>query len=325
MTKSKFPDSRPWLIDALLPAYEVHLLGGPSGSGKTRWLFDLIENWQAGNSIFGFASHPVPYVYCAADRSYASVCDTCRDIGLDPSKVPILPALDLEKEGGYSIAWLMGLIKTEFPAARLVLLEGIGTFVPGGKTNDYHVVSKFLRDLSRACRKEQVTIWGVHHTSKEKGKEGAYENSREKLLGSAAWSAFAESIFMLDLIKAGQAADPYRRLSVFPRNRTAGFVVNYKFGTSGRLIMVNPSEVPTLSNRTRPKAEEVIHLVQKFAEEKGAACFDMKEILLALPDQPERTVFRIVGEMVGRGYLAKVKFGTYRLLSMKQLEGVLLP
>jgi hypothetical protein len=321
--RDAFASTRPYLIDAILPAYEPHILGGPSGSGKTRWLFQMLENWRQGLPIFGFESHPVPYVYVAADRSYASVCDTLRDIAIDPKSVPIIPALDLEQDVvGYTIPWLFDLVKSEHPEAKLIVVEGIGTFVPDGKVNDYHVVSGFLRKISRNCRKAGVTILGIHHTSKEKGGKdgGGYENAREKLLGSAAWAAFAESIFMLDPFKASDPASPYRRLSVFPRNKTAGFIVNYKFGQNGVLQQIGDQDLPQEStNRNgRPPdsgaAVEIYSFLTTLKSENRSA-FEISELSSFVGDRVSRaTLYRRVEKLVLDGILASTKHGTYEIL-----------
>lgn len=34
-----------FIIDSILPKYELHLIGGPPGAGKTTWLFQFIEDW----------------------------------------------------------------------------------------------------------------------------------------------------------------------------------------------------------------------------------------------------------------------------------------
>src|SRR5690242_1448332 len=73
------------LIDRILPVHEVHILGGPSGAGKTRWLFQMLQEWKAGNSVLGYASNPVPYAYVSTDRSRESVKRTCEDLGIDPN------------------------------------------------------------------------------------------------------------------------------------------------------------------------------------------------------------------------------------------------
>ena len=318
--RDAFASTRPYLIEALLPAYEVHILGGPSGVNKTRWLFQMLANWSKGNSIFGFASNPVPYVYVSTDRSYASVCETLRDLEIDPDTVPIMPALDSEGEGGYSIPWLFGQIKEDYPEAQFVILEGIATFVPKGEYNNYSVVASFLRKLSRACRKNKVTILGVHHTAKEKGgKTSGYENDREKLLGSAAWSAFAETVFVMNFHDSSDRDNPYRVLSVFPRNKSADFVVTYRKGEHGRLTQLGVGDKPaSLSTKGAPRDAKITSQVQMFVDElrmQGRKDFALQEILVKLGNEASRaTLCRRCETLCQIGVLKNSKHGTYEIL-----------
>ena len=98
-----------------------------------------------------------------------------------------------------------------------MVVEGLGGFVPKGQVNDYNAVAKFLRQLTRECQKRDITFLGVHHTSKSKEGEG-YNNPREKLLGSAAWAAYCETILVLDFFNSSEVKNQYRVLHVLPRN-----------------------------------------------------------------------------------------------------------
>ena len=72
-----------FLIDGILPANEVHLLGVSSGSGKTTFTFQVfLAQWQKGEPLFGHQSNPVPYVYVSLDRSRSSVTRTLERLGL---------------------------------------------------------------------------------------------------------------------------------------------------------------------------------------------------------------------------------------------------
>lgn len=323
---------RPYLIDAILPAHEIHLVGGPSGAGKTRWLMQLINSWQQGHSVFGFDSHPVPYVYVATDRSKASVYATCRDIGLDPESIPILPALDLESElsGGYSISWLMKLIDEHFPKAKLLIIEAIGTFVPQGKTNDYNEVSKFLRRLSRLCRKRKITIIGIHHTAKEKGKE-KYDSPRDKLLGSGGgWSGFSETVFIISLTEPGNPRS-IRRISVCPRVGSPDFDINFKFGDVGQIQYLTKEEnaILTMSKKQRNlSAETALYDFFTALKEKKRIAFDLKDALAATSGLCSRsTLIRKIGEFCEEGVLNRDGHGNYRLIGNPHadaFEGTLL-
>jgi hypothetical protein len=326
--RAVLPATRPYLIDTLIPEYEVHLVGGPSGAGKTRWLFQMLQQWQKGESVFGFRSHPAEYVYVATDRSYASVCETLRGLGLNPETVPILQALDLESAPGYSIPWLFKLLRERHPKAKLVIIEAIATFVPGGKSNDYHAVGKFLRELSRLCRKNKITIIGVHHTAKEKEKQ-AYTADREKLLGSGGWSAFAETLFVITPVKSQDPKSPFRRIVILPRNG-AGTVVNFKFNEAGRLIQLSNEEA-VLAGATkehRKPANEVLRDFFTALQSTKRTSFELYEALAATSNAcSRRTAINRLKEFCDGGVLKKTAHGTYEIsgqIATAGFEGTLL-
>src|SRR4051812_25576556 len=83
-----------YLVDKLLPKYQLHLIGGPSGAGKTTWLFQQIEEWRNGRDVLGHKSNPEPFVYVACDRSIDNLEQTRLRTGTAP--FPILSLIDSE-------------------------------------------------------------------------------------------------------------------------------------------------------------------------------------------------------------------------------------
>lgn len=332
--REMFESTRPFIVDQILPAHEVHLIGGPSGAGKTRWTTQLLQKLQAGEKIFGFQSHPTPYVYVASDRSYASMCETLRQQGIDPDTFNILPARDMESDTSqYSIPWLIALVKKHFPLAQLIVLESIATFIPGGqgKINDYHTVTKFLRQLGRLVYKEHYTIIGSHHTAKEKMESG-YIMDREKLLGSGGWSGFVETIFMLNLLDASNPKSPFRRLSILPRN-APNFSVNYKFGEDGRLIEMATNEpVPIIGKGRRSTANTEMDRFFTSLDQQHQTEFQIGEILTFTAGNISRaTIVRRLEELVDNGVLERtgegrgVKYVILGTSATAAFEGILIP
>jgi hypothetical protein len=324
-----FDSTRPYIVEALYPAYEVHLIGGPSGSGKTRYGLQLIvDQIMQGQKVFGWDSHPVPWCYISADRSYASICDTCRDLGYDPATLPILPIRDLETDAtNYSIPWVIQQVKKFYPGSQLLVIESIGTFIPAGKINDYQVVSKFFRDLGRRCRREKITIIGIHHTSKEKA-DTAFSNDREKLLGSAAFSGFTETITMIAPAEPSNPKSPYRRVSIFPRNRTAAFTVGFKFGDEGRLIELAAGEKLPDARTGRPKRGAVTEEINRFFTAlagKKKHDFTITEILDFTKGSASRaTVTRRLEELCDEGTLERSgtnRATVYTLVNIRDTKG----
>lgn len=329
-SRDLFSSTRPYLIDTILPSECVHLLGGPSGAGKTRWMFQLIETWRKGESVFGFPSHPVPFVYIATDRSYSSVSGLLRSLGIDPERVPIFPAQDLEPESGYSINWLLRQIEKEFPDAKLLIIETIAAFINERNVNDYNTVGRFMRRLSRIAAKKGLTVLATHHASKVKGNE-RYLNPRDQLLGSGGgWSGFAETIFVMQFADESDVESPYRSLSISPRD-AANLKINYKFNPTGQLVYVSPMDVPKKAGRRGRKEKSALNdAIRAFFDKVNAAgkfSFELKELLDAIGDiASKRTTIYRIEAMCDEGTLRRMAQGEYQIVGLqagKIFEGVL--
>lgn len=324
----QFESTRPYIVEALYPAYEVHLIGGPSGSGKTRYTIQMVvDQIMEGLKVFGWDSHPVPWCYVSADRSYASICDTCRDLGYDPESLPILPIRDLETDAtNYSIPWVLSQVKKYYPGTQLLVIESIGTFIPAGKINDYQIVSKFFRDLGRRCRRDKITIIGIHHTSKEKA-DTAFSNDREKLLGSAAFSGFTETITMIAPAEPSNPKSPFRRVSVFPRNRTAAFTVGFKFAEEGRMVQLGAGESLPEPNKHGNRRSDTDDSFNKFFAQltaKGKHEFTIGDLLeYGRNSISKRTAIRRLEELCDKGTLERAGTGrstSYVLANKRHLS-----
>jgi hypothetical protein len=321
-------NSSSFLIDKILPANEVHILGGASGVGKTRWLFQTLQEWTDKVPILGYDSHPVPYLYVSTDRSLASVHRTCQDLGIDPSKIPILAAVEKELERGYSVRWLFDTAKKVKPDARLLVVEGLATFIPQGKVNDYSEVSKFLRKLTRECQQRGMTFLGVHHTSKSREKD-TYENPREKLLGSMAWAAYSETIFVLDFVSSRDMENPYRKLHLLPRNHAPNRVFHYVQEQPGGRLVERP-QGHKLSVGGRPRSTEADANIAKFLDAlkiRNRTNFSLKEAADAVVGEKcsRQTLGRRLINLCSEGMLQKGTNETYSLLDQSSLDLLLPP
>jgi hypothetical protein len=200
--------SEEFLIDHILPSYQVHIIGGPSGIGKTRWTYWWVKDWLQGLPVFGYDSFPVKTAYLATDRNPRSLKATLGSINCEG----LIEQHSLLFRRDVSIDSLSKL----FPGVKLFIIDPISTFVPGYHLNDYGTVSKFLTHCSIVCERDEITIAGMVHATKIK--EGArLVNPRERLLGSAAWGAFAETLFVLGCDHP-ELPNSLRHFYVLPRN-----------------------------------------------------------------------------------------------------------
>jgi RecA/RadA recombinase len=205
--------ARKYLIDKVLPSEEVHLIAGPSGGGKTTWLLQMIADWQARKPILGYSSNPVPFVYVACDRSEATMLETLERVGC-----PDIPLVSLvDGLGARTLEVAIEKARVINSTAEMLFLDGFATLLPSGDHNNYSSVSNFLIRSTRLCKANGLTMEGVMHTAKVKEKE-QYLNSRQRIHGSAAWAAFAETIIVIEPVCPEDPANQERSLYLLPRN-----------------------------------------------------------------------------------------------------------
>lgn len=190
-------DSPEFLIEGILPANEVHLLGGSSGSGKTTFAFQVfLAQWQKSEDFLGHKSHPVPYVYVSLDRSRSSVARTLQRLGLTDEITRIVCQEEVPEEALTIEPVLKEAIKT-FPDSKLVIIEGF-QLLAGEKGNGYTSVGRVLKKAARLCSKYHLTIMGICHSPKMKIDEG-FQHPREMIMGSVSWGAYSDTIITLNL------------------------------------------------------------------------------------------------------------------------------
>src|SRR6266436_434626 len=198
-----------YLVDVIIPKHEVHLLGGPSGAGKTRWLLHTLLRWEQGEDFLCYKSHPVPWVYVAADRSCASVQRTLIGMGIEPGRILTIPAWD---QGMNENQIMDKIAKCK---AKLAVWEAFGSFVPEPQRGPQ--VKQYLTRMQRFCQEVDTTIIAVVESPKMKPYE-RYENPRQRISGAAGWGHFSETIFLVEPDDVGKLENPYRTLYVAPRN-----------------------------------------------------------------------------------------------------------
>lgn len=222
-----------FLIDGILPANEIHLLGGSSGSGKTTLVFQTLADWQDGLPVFGHKSRPVPYSYLSLDRSRSSVTRTLERLGLDSKLTRVLCQEHFKKAA--TITEIIDAAHIIHPDSTFFIIEGFQTLA-GDKGNSYAPVANLLRNSASLCSERRITILGVAHSPKMKVDE-SFQHSRELILGSVAWGAYSDTIITVQLDETtGNIA-----VRVSPRNAAAE-LFNYVFGQRGILTPLDPAK-----------------------------------------------------------------------------------
>lgn len=223
-----------FLIDGILPANEIHLLGGSSGSGKTTLIFQTLAAWQAGEDVFGHKSFPVPYSYVSLDRSRSSVTRTLQRLDLESTITRMLCQEDF-KSTDNTVQGVINAALKQHPDSKLFVIEGYQTIV-GDASNKYSQVSTLLRKSATMCAEKQITLLGIAHSPKMKNDE-AFQHSREMILGSVAWGAYSDTVITVQLEEASGKIT----VKILPRN-AASETFTYVFGHNGTLLLIDPAK-----------------------------------------------------------------------------------
>ena len=201
---------RPCLIDGILPVGAVHLLGGSPGAGKTRFAFGLIDAWQRGREFLNHSSTPVPYTFVSLDRPRASVEETLETMGLRESINRLVCLNELPRERTFKS--ITDKVLSKYPDSEMLFIEGFQLFA-GDFINRYRNVSDLLTGASAFCEQHRRTITGVCHASKVK-KGAEFIKGRDRIGGTVAWSAFSETIIIVD----ADEQTKIRTVDIYPRN-----------------------------------------------------------------------------------------------------------
>lgn len=293
------PVNDEFLIHQLLPRREIHLLGGPSGSGKTTLLLEIIEDWRQGRKVFGYQSFPAPFCYVGCDRSKASTARTLERIGISPDNIPIASLIDSSMDEP-DFPKVLALARSIVPDCRVLFIDAIGVLCPNGKINDYGVVSRFLTRGTRLCAKEDITIIGLGHSPKVKKGE-AFENPRQRFLGSVAWGGFSDTMIFVEPVDPEDPADPNRKVILLPRN-IRGETLDYQFNDDGRLVCTTVQQSNFIMDTWLAKQAKGAELSTGALVEAGERA-----------QLNKRTVHRWIKDVMENGRLVKAGHGMYKV------------
>jgi RecA-family ATPase len=300
--------AREWLIKDILPANELHIVAGPSGAGKTRWLAQAFEQWSKGQPVQGHESYPRPFVYVCRDRGNEDMEETLRGVGVDLVAFPYYSLLDAETKVE-TVEELIVSLQERRPELKVFIIDGLAMMAPDNfRGIDYQSVSKFACALSRLCHKKEITIIAVMHSPKQHSNE-RYDNPRQRVSGSVAWAAIANTIFLVEPFSDTDKNQRHRRtLLILPRN-AAEESHDIMFDKSGRLVDV-PAD---------PKEEQDIKITVSAMDGwlellPAGAELKMDDLLDAAEDKgiSRRSIFRWVESCLERGKLLRVGRGRYQ-------------
>jgi RecA-family ATPase len=293
-----------FLVEGILPANEVHLLGGASGSGKTTFTFQcFLHEWQNGRDFLGHRSNAVPYSYISLDRSRASVMRTLERLNLQNEITRVICQEDIPDDCN-AIGQVIEKVASIHTDSKLLVVEGY-QLAAGEKGNSYNPVAQLLKRTGKICIKKQITVLGICHSPKLKSDE-RYSHPRESIMGSAAWGAYSDTIIVLDLNESTGIITT----RVLPRN-AASEQYEFVFGTNGMFEpAVRGSKKDTLRIRIASLAVGLTLMTS-----------DIMEIGKHLGTK-ETTVKEVIRECVTNKVLIKIDDGMYTRSSQTPLHKI---
>jgi len=285
-----------YLVDQIFPAHEVHIIAGASGSGKTTLIFQLLDDLIDGKLIFGEHSHPVDVAYVAIDRSEAAIQRTLERVN---PRHKVLAMSVISDKIDTNLDVIINKVLSRQSRTKLVVLDGIAKLVPKCDLKDYGKVSDFLMQCTRLCEARKLTILGAGHNAKVKRGE-EYQNPRERVLGSAAWGGFSETVIDITAPNPDDPDDPSRTIAILTHNSRPKKLA-YTFNDDGRLVPVEDYN-------------EYLELDIWLVSLGRGVEFDTRALhQVATQKQiPERSMWRWVADCIEKSKLEKIKRGAYR-------------
>ena len=234
LTSAGVPPHQLFLVDEIMPEHEVHLIAGPSGAGKSTLAIQLfIKDYLAGNPVFGKITRPRPIAYVSCDRSIASFRRAMDRHGLPYDAFPVITGRMVPPIAGRSKLYsIMAWARAQ--RAHLVIVDGFGSLVPGGKLSEYAVVADFLVEAQKCCDDFDLTLMGQVHATKVKDSE-KISNPRQRILGSVAWAAYSDLVITIDEENAEDPTNTTRVIHVLPRDAPS-ILIRMNQDSGGRLV-----------------------------------------------------------------------------------------
>lgn len=196
-----------YIVDGVFSAPGIHLVAGASGCGKTSWLLDTFVNeWERGNPVLGFNSHPEPWVYISGDRSEEGVWKRADALRISRERIPLIPAY-ATKEGFLGEERLIELALNR--GAKTLVWEGFGRYV--GDNARGSKVDRWLEWMTAVSTRMGLCIIGVVEQPKMKPKD-KYPIPRQRVSGPAAWGHHTDTIVLIEFEDEKNPANPGRLL-----------------------------------------------------------------------------------------------------------------
>jgi len=185
-----------YLIDDTLVAGQPCIIAGPKKALKTSIIVDMAVSLASGHPFLGrfTVTPPGSIVVMSGESGLATIQETAMRVSdAKGCKLSDLANLtwsnELPQFGNFEHMDELGrMLKRE--AASVLFVDPAYLAMPGGDAGNLFIQGELLRNASRVCERNGVTLILAHHTRKQ-GK-GDSDRFRAPDLDDLAWSGFAE-------------------------------------------------------------------------------------------------------------------------------------
>lgn len=307
---------REWdVIEKIWPGNAVHLVSGQSGAGKTTWLLQVLYNWEKSIALWGYKSHPCPWVYVSIDRATHETDKTLRRIGIEDWDAPIYSIEDITNvQYGYSMDTI--LQHPKFAHCRLFVIEGLQALIPspGPRQSQNQCEMQWMVGLRQHLLATQRTIIAVTHPPKSKKGESSLQG-RSDVLGSQSLGATAGTMIKVDHMVDEEGQELDQRLVTFDGRDFKKFSLVYEIDEFGRFR--NPQEFKTnhqTGEQIKARGSANLVTLDQWLLSRPAGPFQFSEMLMLGQTHKisEATLKRWLDAAIKRGLVARIAHGMYQ-------------
>ena len=304
--KSSTPKPDPisrFVVDTILPANRLHLIGGPAHSGKSTLMFRIIADWTANLKVFGYESHPAPFCFVTCNSNVDDCLQIAGRTGLDTSKLNVISTID--HDGIKNYADVVYQARQLEPKVKVIFLDGIfGISESSGLDNK--VVREFLTTLLRQLRETDTTLIATGRCAKPKENRSTMR-SIDRFLGATVWTELAHTYIAIEQRSLNKPKDDRRVVSVMPKN-TAPFNLSYRFTDTGNLVEVSEDPAADSANRVQSLSD----MISGYSDGEELTTADLLELCSTLGVVARSTMMKYIAVLVHRGELEDAGYGRYR-------------
>jgi hypothetical protein len=183
-----------YLIEGMLVAGQVLVLGGAAKAMKTSLMVDAAVSLSSGTDFLGQpVTRPCRVAVMSGESGLAVLQDIARrvccarGISLADLSDKLIWTADLPKLGSADhLAPLEADLRTS--RAEVLMVDPMYLCMPGAEASNLHIQGQYLREINDICRQLTVTLILVHHNKRNTGR-ASHEPAE---LFDLAWAGYAE-------------------------------------------------------------------------------------------------------------------------------------